>query len=153
MTRTIIFIDVEPVGELEVHPCDCCGADILVAKGWLSESERDLGTYKVEWVDGQLEHESSIDFILGDWTEVGQASDRYAVSVVHRLHEGRPQFLAIDAGEKFGLPSEAFGRTLSSTDLNELGLTQTVYAYAEQVVLQDARLYDLTGGWAPERLQ
>lgn len=152
MTHTT-FIDVEPVGELDVRSCDCCGAEILVAKGWLSEGDRDLGTYKVEWADGQLEHESSIDFILGDWTEVSQASDRYAVSVVHRLHDGRPQFLIIDATEAFPISSEAYGRTMSRTDLDEIGMTSTIYAYAEQVVLQDPRLYDLTGGWAPERLQ
>ncbi|MDQ8027956.1 MAG: hypothetical protein REJ23_04455 [Brevundimonas sp.] len=147
------MIDVDPVGELDVHPCDCCGADILVAKGWLSEGERDLGTYKVEWAEGQLEHESSIDLILGDWSEAGQASDRYAVSIVHRLHDGRPQFLVIDAAEKFLPQSDAYGRTMSRADLGEIGMTSTVHAYAEQIVLKDARLYDLTGGWAPERPQ
>ena len=147
------MIDVEPVGELEMHSCECCGVKVLVARGWLADGECDIGTYKVEWADGQLEHESSIDLILGDWSGDNRASDRYAVSVVHRLHEGRPQFLVIDAAEKFGLHSDAYGRTMSRADLDEIRMAPTIYAYVEQIVLQDARLYDLTGGWAPERPQ
>lgn len=147
------MIDVEPADELEVRSCECCEAEILVAKGWLIDGGRDIGIYKVEWADGQLEHESSIDLILGDWSDGDKAPDRYAVSVVHRLHEGRPQFLVIDAAEKFASHSDAYGRTMSRAVLDEIGMTPTIYAYAEQIVLQDTRLYDLTGGWAPERPQ
>lgn len=147
------MVSVEPMGDLEEQRCECCGTAMLIAKGILTEAGDDLGTYRVSWTPDQLEHESHLDLVLGDWGETAKVTDRFVVSVVHRLHEGRPQFLIIDAAETFPVQSEAFGAAMNPVVLRELGMTSKIYSYVEQIVLQDVRLYDLTGGWGPENTQ
>lgn len=147
------MVGVEPMGDLEPQRCECCGTAMLVAKGYLTEAEDDLGTYRVSWTPDRLEHENRLDLVLGDWGGREEVSGRFVVSVVHRLHEGRPQFLIVDAAETFPLQSDAFGKAMNPVVLEELGMTSKIYAYIEQIVLRDVRLYELTGGWGPEKAQ
>ena len=117
--------------------------------GWILEGGLYVGSYKAEWWPDALEHENMIDFILGPWGDSTDASDRYAASMAHRLTDDGPQFLVIDAAERLAPTTPTYSRIMSRVELVELNMIDKLYAYAEQIVLQDDRVSELAGGWGP----
>jgi len=61
---------VEPTGQKDFGPCECCGGMSRTVWGVVHEGRRSLASYFVQWKLGQvLRHGAHFDLILGKWGE------------------------------------------------------------------------------------
>jgi hypothetical protein len=139
---------VEPSGEKDFGPCECCGGTSRTVWGYVHEGNRTLASYFVQWKLGQVpRHGANFDFILGKWGEGSGADDRVAVALKFRRTEKGPSFMVVDAT---GRPTARGGLVTSALERDEvLGSRweQEAYDVVDAVWLKDQRIREIVGDW------
>ncbi|RYD93813.1 MAG: hypothetical protein EOP50_10525 [Sphingobacteriales bacterium] len=84
MSNTALPFTVERWGESGGH-CDCCGNDSHSVWGIVLKEGATVAAYWMHWTVGHLtDPGANLDIVLGKWGDDTAASDRVAVSLVHR---------------------------------------------------------------------
>ena len=110
MTRLI----VEPTGERNYGPCQCCGNESRCVWGLVSTPSEALAAYYVHWTVGRVaDHGANLDLIVGRWGEEATAADRRLVALEYRLLDRGPAVMVIDAARRGGrmIPRWLAGRS------------------------------------------
>ena len=141
--RASAFI-VEPAGQKDFGPCECCGNNSRTVWGYVHEGSGTVASYFVGWTLGQVpRHGATFDLILGKWGEGASASDRVAVSLRFRRIETGPSFMVVDAADRptgrGGLAAVALARDQVLGSRWE----QEAYDVVDAIWLKDTRISEI----------
>lgn len=97
-----------------------------------------------------IDHGANFDVIIGKWGEASSASDRVLVALEYRLLETGPAFMVIDAESRPAAQSKLVGRALPRSEVIGQSFATEVFAVADAVLAQDARVAEMLGPWRIE---
>ena len=140
-------LTVEPQGQNDFGPCECCGGVSRTIWGFVYEGRRSLASYFVQWKLGQVpRHGAHFDLILGKWGEGARDADRVAVALQFRRTEQGPSFMVVDAGNRPTARAGSLAGTALARD-QVLGSPweQQAYDVVDAVWLNDKRIREIVG--------
>jgi hypothetical protein len=136
---------IEPAGEKEFGPCNCCGGMSRSVWGYVYRSRVVEAAYFVQWTVGHVaEHGAHVDLIIGLWGEGSNRQDRVAVSMEFRRTKEGPQLMVIDSSLRPVATSELVGRLLARSDVIGTSLAQQAYDIVDCLWLNDRRIEEIT---------
>lgn len=139
-------LTVEPTGEKDYGPCNCCGNNSRCAWGFIHSVEGTVASYFVHWTLSRVaDHGANFDLILGKWGEQSTARDRSLVSLAYRLFDTGPQFMVIDCHDRPAAKSELVGQVLRREDVVGQPIAKRAFAMADAILVQDKRVLELLG--------
>lgn len=143
---------IEPTGEKDHGPCDCCGRTSRCVWGLVQNTKRTVAAYYVHWtVGGVAEHYPNFDLIIGKWGKGATAEDRVLVSLRYRwTAEDGPSFMVIDSAGRPSAESELVGRALTRAEVIGQPIAKQAFDIVDTILAQDARIAELLGGWLEE---
>ena len=146
-------LTIEPTGSSDTDACACCGRASRWVWGYAHDQSDPVAAYFVHWTPGGVaEHGANIDLIVGDWGASGDAERRLAVALTYRLPPTGPTLLVIDAAGRPFTQDESFvGRVTNRDDVIGTEVAEVAFAIAGAVLVQDRRVAELLGEWAPDR--
>ncbi len=139
--------ELEPTGEKDFGPCECCGRMSRSVWGALHEGDRTEAAYFVQWTRGGVpDHGAYFDFIIGKWGDQASAADRVAVSLEFRQTENGPEFMVIDSEGRSVSRSPLVHRGLSRAEVIGTPMAKRVFRMVDFVWAQEGRIAEITGG-------
>lgn len=139
-------LSVEPTGEKDYGPCECCGNNSHCVWGFVHSSNETLASYFVHWTLNRVkDHGANFDLILGEWGEKASAKDRFLVSLAYRLFDQGPQFMVIDGHERPSAKSELVGHVLRRTEVVGQPIAKRAFDVIDAILAQDTRVVELLG--------
>jgi len=139
-------LTVEPSGEKDFGPCECCGGISRTVWGYVHEGSRSLASYFVQWKLGQIpRHGANFDLILGKWGEGAGPDDRVAVSLRFRRTEKGPSFMVVDATDRPTAKGDLAGAALERDMVLGSRWEQEAYDVVDAVWLKDERIREIVG--------
>ncbi len=137
---------VEPTGQKDFGPCECCGGMSRTVWGVVHEGPRSLASYFVQWKLGQVpRHGAHFDLILGKWGEGTSRDDRVAVALRFRQTENGPSFMVVDAQDRPTARGELAGAALGPDQVLGSSWEQEAYDVVDAVWLKDERIREIVG--------
>ncbi len=137
---------VEPSGQKDFGPCECCGGTSRTVWGYVHEGRRSLASYFVQWKLGQVpRHGANFDLILGKWGEGTSHDDRVAIALRFRRTEKGPSFMVVDARERPTARGGLAGAALAADQVLGSHWEQEAYDVVDAVWLKDERIREIVG--------
>ena len=135
---------VEPTGQKDFGPCECCGGISRTVWGLVHEGRRSLASYFVQWKVGQvLRHGANFDLILGKWGEGTGSDDRVAVALRFRRTDKGPSFMVVDATVRPTARGDLAGTALVRDQVVGSPWEQEAYDVVDAVWLKDERIREI----------
>ena len=131
---------VDPWEESSAH-CACCGNMTKTVWGGVSDSERSVAVYYVQWTAGSPQHYPNFDFIIGAWGDGTGPKDRVLFSMLH-LPGG---VTVIDGAGRPADDRGLCGRALTREEVIGTPLAANTFALFDAVWVQDERIAELRG--------
>jgi hypothetical protein len=139
-------LKVEPTGEKDHGPCECCGNNSRRVWGFVHTPDATLAAYFVHWTVGRVtDHGANFDLIVGRWGEEATAADRALVALKYRLLENGPAFMVIDAQGRPAADTNLVGRVLRRDEVVGQPVAKQAFAVVDAVLAEDARVAELLG--------
>jgi len=137
---------VEPTGQKDFGPCECCGGTSRTVWGLVHEGRQSLASYFVQWKLGQVpRHGANFDLILGKWGEGAGPDDRVAVALQFRRTEKGPSFMVVDAQDRPTTRGDLAGAALGRDQVLGSSWEQVAYDVVDAVWLKDERIKEIVG--------
>jgi hypothetical protein len=136
---------VAPWEESSAH-CACCGNVTKTVWGRVSDRERSVAMYYVQWTAGSPDHHPNFDLIIGAWGDGTGPADRVLVSMLH-LPGG---VTVIDGAGRPPDTRRLCGRALRREEVIGTPLATNASALFDAVWLQDDRIAELCEWSAPK---
>ena len=138
-------LQVEPTEAKDLGPCECCGNITRRVWGFVHRGDPTEAAYFVQWTPGSvLKHGAHFDLILGRWGDGATRSDRVAISLAFRQTPDGPQFMVIDAADRYVADSDLVGRALRRDEALDSPFAKRAFEIVDAVWLQDPRISELT---------
>ncbi len=137
---------VEPTGQKDFGPCECCGSNSRTVWGVVHEGRRTLASYFVQWTLGQVPlHGATFDLILGKWGAGASPADRVAVSLRFRRTDTGPSFMVVDAPGRPTARGTLADSALTRDQVLGSSWEQEAYDVIDALWLKDARISEIVG--------
>lgn len=134
--------EIEQTGQSD-GCCDCCGGITKRIWGLVNRDGKTLAAYFVSWTTGRPDHGAAFDLVLGRWGRGASPKDRSGVALDFRPVNGAPQFIVVDAVDRFRSGNDLFKSALQRSDVIGTPLAPQVFALVDAVYLGDPRLDEL----------
>jgi hypothetical protein len=141
----LINYDVEPDSDLTSGVCECCGNASRQITGFVHVGEATRAGYSFHWTTHRFpEHPANIDLVIGRWGEDAPADQRFVVSMLLTLRDGRPDVLVIDAPDRpIANKTELASRALNRDQVIGTPVAGEVFGLIDAIFLKDPRVPEL----------
>ncbi len=137
---------MEPTGQKDFGPCECCGGTSRTVWGFVHEGPRSLASYFVQWKVGQVpRHGANFDVILGRWGDGAGPDDRVAVALRFSRTEKGPSFMVVDATDRPTASGGIAGAALVRDQVLGSSWEREAYDVVDAVWLKDERIREIVG--------
>jgi hypothetical protein len=132
---------VEPTGVSGGH-CDCCGRESRCVWGFVHGDGSTVAAYWVRWTVNHLsETGAHLDLVIGGWGDDTTATDRFAVSLIHREQPSGPGLMVIDADNSSVVSDGIAAVGLAREDVIGTSLADLVFSITDAIYEQDGRFF------------
>lgn len=137
---------IVPLDSADFGRCACCGNSSRQVRGEALRESGEAGFYSVHWTLGHVEqYGANFDLIFG-YGETGGGRLRMAASLFYRCLDTGPSFMVIDAADRPHARMPAVGRILRRDDVIGRPVAAEIFAFADAILEQDARIEELLCG-------
>ena len=123
--------------------CTCCGNTSKTIWGDLSNQERTLAVYFIQWTVNSPDHHPNIDLIVGEWGEGTDPQQRILVSLEFKPTTDGGSFMVIDAQHRFESKRTICGRGMLRAEVIGTPLASDVFALVDALWLNEPRLSEV----------
>jgi hypothetical protein len=135
---------VEPTGEAEFGPCDCCGSQSRRVWGFVHRGETTVCAYFVFWTPGRIDHGAAVDLVIGSWGDGADPEHRFAVALDWRVTGTGPAFMVVDAAGRSAADPSVAGRALDRDEVIGTDLAAETFAVVDAIWVGDGRAAELS---------